>query len=237
MVEYKLVSSGSKGNAIVYEKSILVDFGITYKLLKDEINDVKVILISHSHSDHYREYTLKRIVKQLPNVVILCGIWFKPIIECVEMPDTVKIVYCDPSKWYKVGNMMFAGVPLFHDVHNFGWRIIVNGKKIFHATDTYKLDGITAYNQDLYAVEAHHITSVIDKTIEEKQNAGIFCYEVGAKKSHLSEEACDKWLEENKGEFSEVLKLHYSYCYEVVDGKLRVLDEYRKDSKIEQIQQ
>lgn len=222
MVKVDLISTGSKGNCLIYEDEVMVDFGVSYKYLVGHLTDVKYILLTHCHSDHYRQATLKRLVKELPNVVILCGLWFKPILECLEMPSTVKIIYCEPNKWYKIGNVMFCGVPLFHDVLNFGWRIVVNGQKIFHATDTVKLDGISAIGYSLYAVEAHHITSIIDKTIEDKQNAGLFCYEVGSKKSHLSEEDCDKWISENRGEYSEVLKLHYSYCYDVVDGKLKL---------------
>lgn len=222
MVKVDLISTGSKGNCLIYEDEVMVDFGVSYKYLVGHLTDVKYILLTHCHSDHYRQATLKRLVKDLTNVVILCGLWFKPILECLEMPSTVKIIYCEPNKWYKIGNVMFCGVPLFHDVLNFGWRIVVNGQKIFHATDTVKLDGISAIGYSLYAVEAHHITSIIDKTIEDKQNAGLFCYEVGSKKSHLSEEDCDKWISENRGEYSEVLKLHYSYCYDVVDGKLKL---------------
>jgi len=222
MVEYLLLGSGSKGNAIIYEKSILVDCGISYKLLQGNIDNVSVILLSHYHLDHYKSTVLKRLASDLPNVAILCGIWFKPLLDDLKMPSTVKIVYCEPSKWYKIGNMMFCGVNLFHDVHNFGWRIIVNGQKIFHATDTVKLDGITAYNQDLIALEAHHRTDVIDKQIEDKLNAGVYCYEVGAKNSHLSEEDADKWIAENRSEHTQILKLHYSSCYELVDGHLKL---------------
>lgn len=225
VVNYKLISTGSSGNAILYENKILVDVGVSYKLLAPYVKDIKFLNLSHSHADHIKMTTLKRLVKELPNVVILCGLWFKPILECLEMPSTVKIIYCEPNKWYKIGNIMFCGVPLFHDVLNYGWRIVVNGQKIFHSTDTVKLDGISAIGYSLYAVEAHHITSVIDKTIEDKQNAGLFCYEVGSKKSHLSEEDCDKWIAENRGEYSEVLKLHYSYCYDVVDGKLKLKEK------------
>lgn len=228
MVEYKLISTGSKGNAIIYEKEVLLDIGVSYKLLVDEIKDVKVVLMSHLHSDHYRAATLKRIVKQLPNVVIMCGIWFKPVLDNLELPDTVNVVCCDPNKWYKVGNIMFCPVSLYHDVANFGWRIKINGNKIFHATDTVKMEGITSHNDDLIAIESHHITSVIDKTIEDKLNAGVFCYEVGSKNSHLSEEDADEWINANKSEFTEVLKLHYSYCYDLVDGKLKVKEVENK---------
>jgi len=212
MVNYDLISSGSKGNCIIYENEIMLDVGVPYKKIVGHIDNVKVLLLTHWHNDHYSQATIKRLASDLP-----------------KMADTVKIVYCEPNKWYKIGNMMFCGVNLFHDVHNYGWRIIVNGQKIFHATDTVKLDGISALGYDLLAIEAHHITSVIDKQIEDKLNAGVYCYEVGAKNSHLSEEDADKWIAENRSEHTQILKLHYSSCYELVDGKLKLKE---KDEQI-----
>lgn len=235
MVDVKLISTGSKGNAILYESKILVDVGVSYKLLAPYIKDVEILNLTHSHADHLKLPVLKRLVRDLPNVAILCGIWLKPVLETIEMPSTVKIVYCEPNKWYKIDNMMFCPVSLYHDINNFGWRIVVNGQKIFHATDTVKLDGIRAEAYDLYAIEAHHITSVIDKQIEEKLSQGIFCYEVGSKNSHLSEEDCDKWIAENRGEHSEVIKLHYSNCYELVNGKLNFIGYPEKKKVDEQI--
>jgi len=224
MVEYELLGTGSSGNCIIYEKEVMVDCGVPYKKIVGHIANVKVLLLSHTHQDHVNQATIKRLARDLPNLAILCGVWWKSVLEGLEMADTVKIVYCEQGKMYKLGNMMISPVSLYHDVLNYGWRIIVNGQKIFHATDTVKMEGITAQNYDLISLEAHHITSIIDKQIEDKLNAGIFCYEVGAKNSHLSEEDCDKWLDENKSEHTQILKLHYSSCYELVDGKLRLKD-------------
>lgn len=231
-VKYDLISTGSSGNAIVYEDVVLVDVGISYKYMVERVGSVKVALLTHRHSDHLRIATIKHLVKDLPNVVIMCGEWLKSSLEGLEMAH---IVYCDMNKWYRVGNIEVSPFSLYHDVPNCGWRIKVNGKKIFHATDTVTLDGIEAKGYSLYGVEFHHDNMIIEKQIEDKINAGVFCYEIGAKNSHLSFQDAQRWVNENKSQDSEVIKLHYSNKYELVDGEFKVLDEYRKDTKIEQI--
>jgi len=229
-VKFDLISTGSKGNAIVYEDEVLVDVGVSYKYLVGHLNDVKVLLMTHRHSDHFRIATIKHLLKDNPNVVILCGDWFKPLLEGLEMAH---IVYCEHNKWYRVGNIEVSPFLLYHDVDNFGWRIKINGKRIFHATDTVTLDGIYAKGYDLYGIEFHHDELIIEKQIEEKVEAGMFCYEIGARNSHLSFQNAQRWINENKGKDSQVIKLHYSNKYELVNGEFKVLDEYRKDSKIE----
>ena len=47
---YEIISSGSKGNAIVANDYLLLDGGVTYKKIKDYLNKIKIIFISHSHS-------------------------------------------------------------------------------------------------------------------------------------------------------------------------------------------
>ena len=47
---YEIISSTSKGNAIVVEKFLLLDCGISYKKLEKYLKDIKLIFISHSHT-------------------------------------------------------------------------------------------------------------------------------------------------------------------------------------------
>ena len=55
MKEYNLIASGSSGNCIIYKKHIMVDIGIKKKdkdLIEPYLDDIKVIIITHRHSDH-----------------------------------------------------------------------------------------------------------------------------------------------------------------------------------------
>ena len=52
MIEYDVISSGSLGNAILIQKNILIDFGVPYKKIEPYMNDIKLVLATHIHSDH-----------------------------------------------------------------------------------------------------------------------------------------------------------------------------------------
>ena len=49
MEMYKIVQSNSNGNAIVYNKDIMVDCGVAYLKLKYVYKDLKLILLTHIH--------------------------------------------------------------------------------------------------------------------------------------------------------------------------------------------
>lgn len=209
-VKYDLISSGSSGNAIVYEDVILVDAGVSYKYLVGHLNDVKILLLTHRHSDHFKTATIKHLVKDYPNLVIMCGEWLKHLLDGLE---TANVMVCEFGKWYRVGDVQVSMVMAYHDVKNCGWRIFVNNKKIFHLTDTYTVDGISAKDYDCIAIESHHDEMQIEKDIEDKINQGVFCYEIGARNSHLSFQKAQKFINENRKEDTIVLKLHISGKY------------------------
>lgn len=48
--EYKILASGSSGNAIILRNYILLDCGIAYIQLKPYIKQLKLVFISHIHS-------------------------------------------------------------------------------------------------------------------------------------------------------------------------------------------
>lgn len=46
-MRYKILNSGSDGNAIIVDEFLLLDCGISFKRLSQELNKIKVIFISH----------------------------------------------------------------------------------------------------------------------------------------------------------------------------------------------
>ncbi len=49
-MEYEIISSGSQGNAVVINKNILIDVGVSFKALKNVYKDLKLVLLTHIHS-------------------------------------------------------------------------------------------------------------------------------------------------------------------------------------------
>ena len=50
MIECEVVATGSSGNCVVVEKSIMIDCGVPFKLVEKKIGDIKLLLLTHIHS-------------------------------------------------------------------------------------------------------------------------------------------------------------------------------------------
>jgi len=117
----------------------------------------------------------------------------------------------DLNKWYDYKLFKIAIGKLYHgDTPNCFFRIEKNGHKTFRATDTCHMEGITAKNYNLYALEHNYCEEKIFDQIKEARLAGDFTHSERAVNTHLSNQQAVKWLSENKGEKSEVIRLHES---------------------------
>ena len=203
---YKVIASGSKGNAILYNNSILVDCGIPFSMLKPYLYDIQLVLLTHKHGDHFNESTLNKLVYERPTLRIGCCEWFDDL--KYKNVDNYKI-----GSIYNYEKFLISPVKLYHDVPNCGYRIFIcDGKsgeyKIFHATDTEHLKGIEAKNYDIYAIESNYDEDSIETIIKNKISNGQYAYEKGAINSHLSEQQARDFIFKNAGENYEVVRLH-----------------------------
>lgn len=49
-MEYDIIATGSKGNAVVLNRNILIDVGVSFKALKNVYRNVNLVLLTHIHS-------------------------------------------------------------------------------------------------------------------------------------------------------------------------------------------
>ena len=206
-MNYNIISTGSQGNAIVLNNIILLDCGVPFRDLKDVYKDLKIVLLTHIHGDHFNKATIRKLAAERPTLRFACCSWLVPaLLQCgvsIHNIDSLEI-----SRIYDYQTFKVSPVKLYHDVDNAGWRVFQNAEKAIYMTDTVTLEGITAKNYDLYLVEANYITEELEERIRSKEAAGQFVYEYRVKKVHLSREKCDEWLLENVGENSEAIYIH-----------------------------
>jgi L-ascorbate metabolism protein UlaG (beta-lactamase superfamily) len=200
---YNIISSGSKGNCVIYLKSIAIDCGVPYSLIKSHINDLQIVLISHQHSDHLNISTMQKLAFERPGIRFGIGEFLKPFFDGIRNVDIL-----EAGKLYDYGTFQISPVKLFHDVSNFGYRIFKDDIKILHCTDSGHLQGIEAKNYDLYAIESNYDEETINELIASKEANGEFAYQKGVKNSHLSEQQARDFIFKNRGENSKVLRLH-----------------------------
>ena len=205
----KVISSGSEGNAVIYNNAIMVDCGVSLKALNEVKRSLKIVLLTHKHSDHLKIRTLQRLQAERPTLRVACGDFLLEELPCIKNIDVLQV-----GKIYDYGAFKVSPVKLYHDVPNFGWRIFLpNGQKIFHATDTVHLEGITAKGYDLYAIEHNYCEEYIQQAIEEARANGEYTHAYGNINTHLSIQQARAFIEANRKESSEVLELHKSRSF------------------------
>ena len=206
-MNYNIISTGSKGNAIVLNNIILLDCGVPFRDLKDVYKDLQIVLLTHTHGDHFNKATIRRLAAERPTLRFACCSWLiSDLYQCGVSVHNIDVL--EIGRIYNYITFQISPVKLYHDVDNAGWRVFMNAEKAIYMTDTVTLEGITAKNYDLYLVEANYITEELEERIRSKEAAGEYVYEYRVRNVHLSKEKADEWLLENMGENSEAVYIH-----------------------------
>lgn len=194
---YKVIQTGSSGNCTVLNNTIAIDLGISWKALKEFQETIKLVLLTHIHSDHFNITTIKKLHKERPTVKFVC---LKHLVEPLSKAVGIDSIYVlEANKLYDLGICKVAAFPLKHDVPNNGWRIMIGKEKAIYATDTCNLYGITAKNYDLYLIEANYDLPDVLNKINEKRRNGEYVYEVRAINNHLSIQQAHDFIDSNMG--------------------------------------
>ena len=202
---YKVIGTGSKGNSVVYHDSIMVDCGVSFKAVKPHLEQLQVILLTHQHLDHLNINTLKRIQLERPSVRVVACQWMMKYLKGVRLIDLLEL-----NEVYDYGPFTVSPFHAQHDVPNCGYRINFNGYKTIHVTDVAHLNGVTAKDYDLYAIEFNYDADKSDRFIEQARAKGEFSHLLKSSTNHLSMQQAVEFIYANRKESSLVLKLHES---------------------------
>lgn len=207
MMQYKVIASSSRGNCTYINGDILVDVGISFSKIEKvlDVRKLKLILITHQHSDHLSITTLKKILSIKKKIKVLCNEVVGEILDKEKIKhNVIKINQQAIIKNDKLEKYYIEPFALTHDVQNFGYRVRIEefGQtlyKVFYATDTGHLDGIDAKEYDYYFIESNY------------QDENLQSFDaIRVSKTHLSEEQCVNFYVMNKKETSELIRMHMS---------------------------
>lgn len=199
-MNYKILNSGSDGNCTLINDIVAIDMGVSYKLLNPHVEKLRLVLLTHAHSDHFNKATIRRLAKDRPTLRFGCCEWLvQELIDCGVDRRNIDVYEVGLFYDYKLFKLM--PVKLYHDVPNCGYRVFYGDEKLIYATDTYTLDGIKAVGYDYYLIEGNYQDEeeLSSRTINNY-------YESRVKKTHLSKEYARNWLLENMG-------LNSVYCW------------------------
>lgn len=207
-MKYEIINTGSDGNAVVINDIILIDCGVTYKALKPYVDKLKLVLLTHSHGDHFRSTTVRRLAAERPTLRWAGGLWMTPLLVGIVGKRNIDIL---PSDGRKIDYKLFTvkSYSTTHNAENCAYSIeFKNGERLFYATDCNNLNGIEAKGYDLYMVEANYTDEEIAERIRSKEEQGLFAYEKQVVKNHLSKKKAENWLYDNMSANSEYILMH-----------------------------
>lgn len=217
MKTQQISTGSSKGNCYKY-KNIMLDCGVPFTRLKnkskdiDYLSDVKIIFISHLHSDHMywtskngeRNYlTAKRIHKEYPSIMWITG--SQNVADVFEELG-LRHMKLELNKSYDFGIAKLQLVKLYHDEDNYGLRVFDDLKGIY-ITDTEHIQGITFKDYDWIIIEWNHIVELHMKLAEQSEYPQRY---LNAFNSHLNNEQCEQAIHENAKEGTEIRLVHLS---------------------------
>ena len=207
-IDYTIISTGSKGNAVLIEDSVLIDCGVPYKAIEPYVKGLKLVLLTHIHGDHFKPSTVKRLAENRPALRFVCGAWMVvPLVEAGVDKRNIDVLKENTGFCYQYVSIEHFNVT--HDVPNCGYKILLNnGGKVLYVTDAGNLNGITARGYDLYMIEGDYDEEEIERRISEKKAEGQFAYERRVKDNHLSRAQCVEFVLKNGTPDSKFVYLH-----------------------------
>lgn len=206
-MNYKIISSCSTGNATIIRDIILIDCGVTFKRLEKYYKQLKIVLLTHIHSDHFKKETIRKLAQERPTLRFACCEWLlQPLLECGVLRKNIDVLQIGTRYDYKL--FKIVPIKLYHDVPQCGYRVLFDDYKVIYMTDTRTVEGIVAKNYDLYLVEGNYEEEELEQRIKQKQEVGMYHYESRVRNTHLSKGQATDFLLNNMGENSEYVFMH-----------------------------
>ena len=216
---FDVIATGSTGNAVVLNGNILIDCGVPFKALDGVKKDLRLVLLTHVHSDHFRPRTVRALHKERPTLRWGCCEWMVgPLLEAGVDKRVIDVL--TPGQEVVYQDLCYlTPEALTHDVPNCGYHMtVMDGERLFYATDTATLDGVEARGYGLYLIEANHTRAELEERVAAKRAAGEYAYEYRAAANHLSREQAEDWLYQQMGPNSRYVFLHqHKECERIVE--------------------
>lgn len=205
-LDYKVIASGSTGNAVRIE-NLMIDCGITYKKMEEELAKCDALFITHIHNDHFKSPTMRKIKKMFPNIKIFTNFDVqKQKNELIEEDSVL-----DYGECFKCGDLLVETFKGYHDVPTQGLKIKKGDLDILYLTDTYKIPGAIKNDKfDYFFLEANYDDQMIMELAESESKHSFDAY-LNSTTRHLSKQSCRGYFyAHRKSNQSELIELHKS---------------------------
>lgn len=187
----------------------MIDCGLPYKKLKEDLYKCQYLLITHDHLDHVNRPALNRIAKEFPNIEIYSTY------KVARLNDTVRAINTDylPIWLQKAGCNMWA-VPVPHDTLCFAYVLEFADIDLVYATDLKNTDDLSSFTEENgFRYDWTFLESNYDETklrmLGDSWHGQYNAY-VDSSERHLSKDESLRFYVKYRKEGSEYVELHKS---------------------------
>lgn len=194
------LASGSKGNCIYFgsgKTKILIDAGISAKMIQERLNEIDVdlseidaILVTHEHMDHIQGLKTLAYKKGIP--VLANHETAKGIVETFH--DCPKFKIFSTGETFEFGDLQIHPFSIQHDtIDPVAFTIRTNNLKVGICTDLGFATSLVQFQLtdcDYLYLESNHEPSMVHAS----SRPMIYKQRVLSRSGHLSNEACGQLL-------------------------------------------
>jgi L-ascorbate metabolism protein UlaG (beta-lactamase superfamily) len=199
-MNYKIISTGSKHGNCVIINDVMVDCGVPFGKIKDELYDIKYLLITHGHGDHLNIKTIQQITENFPRITIIGNYAVHGLYNCNIIANAGFDII---TGWYT-----FTPFECVHDVLCYGYTWTFEGQEIIYATDTSTLENAPVKKYDWLFLESNHDEQKLEQ-VRNEQRGSYNPYLSG--KRHLSTQQAKAFFYLNRrNRDSQFIELHQS---------------------------
>ena len=199
-LNFKIISTGSRGNCVIIE-NIMFDCGVPFKEVKDELYNIKYLILTHTHSDHIRPSTLKKIKQLFPRITVIGN---------YEVHQEYKVdIISNAGYPVETDDYTFEPFLCKHDVLCHGYVFECNNLSVIYATDTSDLKNAPKRKYDYFFIESNHDEKKVELILRTPKKYGYNAY-AGAKR-HMSTQCARAFYYTNRRDKnSKLIELHMS---------------------------
>ena len=199
-MNYKILGTGSRGNCVIIN-DIMIDCGLGFNKIKNELYDINYLLITHTHQDHLLIPTIKKITQRFPTITIIGNYE-------VYQAFNVNII---ANEGFEIvtDDYVFMPFKCVHDVLTYGYTWNYQGKEIIYATDTATLENAPLKQYDYLFLESNHDEAKLE-AVRGKQAAGSYDPYLSGKRHLSTQQAKAFYYMNRKSADSELIELHQS---------------------------
>lgn len=203
-LDYNVIATGSSGNAVRIE-NIMIDCGISFKEMKEELYKVDTLFITHSHGDHIKAATYNAIRKEFPRLKTYANadVAYQYDIDIVIGTAKIKL----PKKRIVIP---FDGK---HDVPVTGFIIQMKKMNILYMTDTASIELPEDIPLDYTFLESNYDERKLQELGKQYRRHG-YDPRINSVTRHLSTQKCREFYYlHRRNNDSPLIELHQSHRF------------------------